>query len=84
MAHFSHVIQRSCLLLALSGLLHYIVDIETGVPPSQTGALKFFVVQGLGIMFEDAVQALYRRNISGKPGSWTRIVDYLWVSLFLI
>jgi hypothetical protein len=36
------------LAFGLSGLLHYIVAITTGVPPSQTGALKFFVVQGLG------------------------------------
>jgi hypothetical protein len=72
------------LAFGLSGLLQYIAAIEAGVPPSQTGALKFFVVQGLDTMFEDAVQALYRRNISGKPGSRTRIVGYLWVSLFLI
>jgi hypothetical protein len=48
------------LAFGLSSLLHYIAAIEVGVPPSQTGALKFFVVQGLGTIFEDAVQALYR------------------------
>jgi hypothetical protein len=52
----------------LSGLGHYFITIATGIPPSQTGALKFFVMQGLGIMFEDAVQALYRRHRLGKPG----------------
>jgi hypothetical protein len=68
----------------LSGLVHYFIAIATGIPPGQTGALKFFVMQGLGIMFEDAVQALYRRHRSGKPEFWTRIAGYIWVSLFLI
>jgi hypothetical protein len=72
------------LAFGLSGLVHYFITIAIGIPPSHTGALKFFVIQGLGIMFEDAVQALHRRHRSGKPGSWTRIVGYIWVSLFLI
>ena len=47
------------LAFGLSGLLHYITDITTGITHGQTGSLKFFVVQGLGIMFEDAIQALH-------------------------
>jgi len=72
------------LAFGISGLLHYLTAITTGLPPSHTGDLTYFLMQALGIMCEDAVQALYRRNTSGKPGSWTRIVGYIWVSLFLI
>jgi hypothetical protein len=54
------------LAFGLSGLVHYFIAIATGIPLSQTGAFKFFVMQGLGIMFEDALQALYRRHRSEK------------------
>lgn len=40
------------LAFGLSGMLHYIAAITTGVPPGETGALKFFVVQELSIIFD--------------------------------
>jgi hypothetical protein len=62
---------------AISGVLHLVIAATTGIPPSHTGAMTFFLAQGLGIMVEDAVQTLYRKFTPGKPGPWTRIAGYI-------
>lgn len=69
----------------LSGTLHIASDIGISVPPSQSGALRFFCTNALAIMLEDGVQELSRRLNGGKsPGGWwSRILGYVWVVVFL-
>lgn len=66
----------------VSGCMHLITDMGASIPISESGALRFFCTQVLGIMLEDGAQEIYRR-VRGKPGSLTRIVGYLWVLAFL-
>lgn len=52
------------------------------IPLSESGALRCFCAQALGIMLEDGAQEVYRR-FGGKPGLLSRIVGYIWVLAFL-
>ena len=72
----------------MSGCLHVGTDVGAGVMPSQSGALRFFLTQAFGIMFEDAVQEVYRRTRGQQKFSkmqrfWAKAVGYVWVLLFL-
>ena len=63
-------------------------DVGWGVMPSQSGALRFFCTQSLGIMIEDVVQEVNRRirgqrNVSKSEAFWKEAVGYVWVLLFL-
>lgn len=67
----------------LSSLFHVAEDAGEGMDWRNSGSLRYFCMQPIGIMLEDAVQAVYRRHsrLEGKaPGhkSWTRIVGYVW------
>lgn len=66
----------------VSGSLHVITDMAASIPINDSGALRFFCTQALGIMLEDGAQEIYR-CLGGKPRLLTRIVGYLWVLLFL-
>lgn len=52
------------------------------IPIHDSGALRFFLTQALGIMLEDGAQEIYRR-LGGKPDVLSRIAGYLWVVAFL-
>ncbi|MCJ1309787.1 DNA repair protein rad50 [Agyrium rufum] len=64
---------------ALSGILHLGTDVAQGLQWRDSGAMQFFLTQVLGIMIEDAVQALYRRvsgtkrNEGERPPLWARL-----------
>lgn len=63
---------------------HVTSDLGAGIPRSQSGALRFFTTQALGIMLEDGVQEMYRRIRGGtRSALWSRVVGYVWVFLFL-
>jgi len=56
----------------LSGFIHLLPDLTAGITFSQSGALRFYCVQVLGIILEDGVQEIYRRA-GGKEGKvWTK------------
>ena len=67
---------------SLSGLAHLLNGIAVGIPARENGSLVFFALQALGIIFEDAIQAMCRR--SSFQGPWTRLIGYVWVTLFLL
>lgn len=57
--------------------------------------MEFFLIQALGIIFEDTVQSLYRAAKVRSSGSlneermpqilsWTKALGYLWVVIFLV
>lgn len=67
----------------LSGIFHVAEDAAEGMNWRDSGSFRYFAMQPIGIMLEDAVQEIYRRNskAEGKSQghqSWTRIVGYLW------
>ncbi|GME48372.1 tri7-like toxin biosynthesis protein [Neofusicoccum parvum] len=64
----------------LSGLVHRACERGMGVPPADGGALLFFPLQALGILAEDAVQAVVGRRVRARVG---RAVGYVWVVVFL-
>ena len=69
----------------ISGVLHMASDIGLNVPPSESGAVRFFCTNALGIMLEDVVQETSRSfNGSERPDRlWAKLVGYLWVLMFL-
>lgn len=44
-----------------SGMMHVLIDISAGLPLSHSGTVRFFVMQAIGIAFEDGVQNGWRR-----------------------
>lgn len=80
------------LTFLLSGLLHICSDLTAGHSWRVSGGMRFFCVQTLGIMLEDAVQAAYRalqRFTAKGPkrnevSSLERAVGYLWVLVWMM
>lgn len=74
---------RLTIAFLVSGILHVSIDAAQGTHPFKSGAPRFFTMQALGIMLEDAIQHLYQR-CGGKPGIWSRGAGYLWLSLWMV
>ena len=77
------------LTFLISGIFHKYGDYASGVPWRDAGALKFFVMQAVGIMIEDAIQAGYRgltgrKRTSEKPALWVRCLGFCWLLLWLV
>uniref|UniRef100_P9WEG8 Acetyltransferase fsoF n=1 Tax=Humicola fuscoatra TaxID=112175 RepID=FSOF_HUMFU len=57
------------LVFAVSGVFHTLSDVSQGIPLGESGAMRFFVLQAIGIMLEDGFQAIVsRRRQSGHHG----------------
>ena len=72
---------------AVSGVLHTLSDISLGVPRAESGAIRWFCMQALGIVFEDGVQALWKTvsgNRVGEPRSVPRMLGYIWVAAWWV
>lgn len=84
MARYSHV----SLTFLVSGLVHHFGAFGGGTPWNDSGVAQFFLIQAVGIMIEDAVQAVYR-HVTGrartpeKPMGWKAFVGYLWLLFWL-
>lgn len=46
----------------ISGLLHTSVDMASGIPWRESGALRFFCTQVIGIAMEEIAQKIYHQN----------------------
>ncbi|RHZ57400.1 acetyltransferase pyr8 [Aspergillus thermomutatus] len=71
-----------------SGVLHLACDAILGVPPSASGAMKFFCSFPLAIMIEDGVQEVWRQATGQSQGGnrvplWQRLVGFLWVGIWM-
>lgn len=77
----------------LSGLFHLAEDAGEGMKWQDSGSLRYYCMQPVGIMLEDGVQEIYRRKIKSKSKSngtttttagddnnkrWARMVGYIW------
>lgn len=72
----------------ISGVLHAVMDVATGIPWLSSGAIQFFCTQALGILLEDSAQAMYysafgRSRVSTSPALWSRCLGYVWLVIFL-
>lgn len=80
------LIARYCKLafcFFISGLLHLSADLALGVPVGQSNAISFFLATALLIMFEDAMQYLYRRVKKNDRSRWPRYLGYCWMSCYI-
>ena len=67
--------------------MHVFADAGGGVPVRQSLAIRFFLLQALGIMLEDLVQAVYRKVVGSKqgdPNMLEKLIGYVWVIAFLV
>ena len=72
------------LVFLISGIEHSLSDVAQGIPWQQSGAIRFFGTQAVGIIFEDAViRAFVIRRFRPLTGTLSRFVGYLWVLIFL-
>lgn len=72
----------------LSGVMHIAADAGGGVTFTESGALRTFCTQALGVVIEDAVQYVYRTHLKRSGQNeitmFERCVGYIWVLSFLI
>lgn len=62
--------------------MHIVADFGGDIPPAQSGALRFFCSQALGIMIEDTVQEIWRRMGGKKDNLFSRSVGVIWTLAF--
>lgn len=70
------------------GLIHLGTDFGTGIPFRESGVLQYFCTLATGIMFEDAIEAIWSHLVGpNRPGQstplWHRCVGYLWTFTFM-
>lgn len=73
----------------LSGLIHALTDIAEGFTWEQSGSIRFFCTQAVGIITEDSVQVMFLRIFPSNKGpsrshSLLRFVGYSHVFVFMV
>ena len=78
------------LAFLISGLLHTAADVAGGMPLVDSGTIRFFCTQALGIAVEDGVVATYQAfwvYFTGKRTNvcplWAQTIGYCWVVMYL-
>lgn len=75
---------RLVLVFALSGAVHVGLDLGFALSIAETGAMKFFILQAVGMLLEQAMwSALQFVGCGGGFGKAGRLIGYLWVCAFL-
>lgn len=78
------------LAFAISALIHHGSDMAIGIPKSEAGQFKFFFSQAGAIIFEEAVQTVYRvlsrksASTSLLPRTAPLALGYIWVISWLL
>ncbi|CAA7263535.1 unnamed protein product [Cyclocybe aegerita] len=65
-------------VFSISACMHHLADVGIFHNWTKSGAIPFFLLQAVGIMFEDALLAMARR-IGLKESPFTRLLGYGWV-----
>ncbi|KAF4340710.1 TRI7-trichothecene biosynthesis [Fusarium beomiforme] len=76
------LLARYCKLIAcffVSGALHFPADRALGISAGESNVVTYFITTALVIMFEDAVQHVFRNT----RGQWPRRVGYSWVVFYM-
>lgn len=63
-------------------MFHHIADVTAGIPNSNAGSAKFFLLQPLGIILEDGTQALLASRV--HSARVRRVIGYVWVAVWLV
>ncbi|PGH28362.1 hypothetical protein GX50_08900 [[Emmonsia] crescens] len=76
------------LIFLISGIAHINSDRILGIPFRDSHSISLFLCQAWGILFEDAVQWMYR-CVTGSKGNgpvklWHRLVGYVWLVVFAL
>ncbi|KAF7539873.1 hypothetical protein G7054_g1800 [Neopestalotiopsis clavispora] len=71
---------RLLLAFALSGFIHHMGEIATGISAQESGQFVFFTAQAASIMIEDAVMEVYRRSGLRLSRRLEYALGYLWSS----
>ncbi|KAB5522131.1 membrane bound O-acyl transferase family-domain-containing protein [Coniochaeta sp. 2T2.1] len=81
---------KTAIIFSSSGLAHQFHDATVGLPFAESGAIRFFAVQTVGIMLEDAVQTIWdggfgRRKSQNQTGTvrWKKMVGVIWLWAWL-
>lgn len=75
---------RLILSFFISGLIHLAMEAQHGFGEDGAGSINFFLLQPLGIMLEDLVQAMGRicfPKMNNRVKSW---IGYTWVVVWLL
>ena len=77
------------LTFVFSGVMHAASDLAQGTSWNETGAMRFFCTQAVGIMFEDSFRLLagvdlFRLRLQSKQIIMSKILRYIWVVIFLV
>lgn len=67
--------------------MHLGIDLSTGIPFRESGAVRFFTIQALGITGEQAIigalRSLFCDSNHQIPLVWRQRIGYCWVLAFL-
>ncbi|KAK4202927.1 membrane bound O-acyl transferase family-domain-containing protein [Triangularia verruculosa] len=79
---------RPWLIFLLSAVFHVAIDASAGIPPQDSGAMRFFTIQPLGIVIEDLTTSILSTapttgSTSARPTTIQRWVGRLWVVLWM-
>lgn len=73
------------LTFMLSGMLHTLAELGGGLPVQESGTMRFFVMQALGIIVEDFLKScLSHGEWSGRDEMTMRLLGHVWVVVFLV
>lgn len=69
-----------------SGVMHLLCDRASGVSFSDSGAIRFFLTQAVGLILEDCILKWYERSPSYMqlPVVLVRMMGFAWVAIFLV
>ncbi|KAJ5264844.1 Acetyltransferase pyr8 [Penicillium rubens] len=76
----------------MSGVFHLVCNATQGIPPSESGAVKFFCSFPLAIIIEDGVEVIWHRlagqdKVDIQPVQpvpfWQRLIGFLWVGVWM-
>jgi len=85
-------LSRVFLTFFISAILHTSVDLAGGMTWQESGSLRFFCTQALGIIVESCVEdivhlfTIQEVQESGPRtvGSWARMFGYVWTVTFMV
>ncbi|PLB44772.1 hypothetical protein P170DRAFT_458457 [Aspergillus steynii IBT 23096] len=79
---------RMGVVFAVSGFMHFLIDISAGIPVYDSGAMRFFCTQIVGIIVEELFRAAHGlirpQHKTETPSKRQRAVGYVWVGAFLV
>lgn len=73
----------------ISGLMHAMTDLAEGFTWQQSGSLRFFCTQAVGIIVEDGIRTFYRWALpnwkqASTHQTFNKILGYIWVVIFMV